>query len=314
MTNILFVASGRRVSLLKAFQDAKDPRDKLICVDSDDLVPSRSVADRFYVIPKWEYGEAFLEFVKDLISFEQIDAIISLMDPATELLVSDPNLSKRLLCTNEELNTIAKDKYNTWNFFSFCGVKVPKKEISTLCQTRPLIARPRKGYGSRGVQILRTPEDMQQYKNSSDYILNEYIEDATEFTVDCYMDHGQAIAIIPRERIATRGGEVLKGRSVNEIILINQIKNLILPKLNFNGCICIQVLKKDMEYYFIEINDRFGGGVPLSFASGANMPKWIFQHLRGETIVPLSHFDEVLMLRADREFFYQPPGIIWEGK
>jgi hypothetical protein len=47
---ILFLASHWRVSLIKAFQGAKQSM-KLICADSDPLAASFKEADRFQLLP-----------------------------------------------------------------------------------------------------------------------------------------------------------------------------------------------------------------------------------------------------------------------
>ncbi|GAG81224.1 unnamed protein product, partial [marine sediment metagenome] len=62
-------------------------------------------------------------------------------------------------------------------------------------------------------------------------------------------------------------------------------------------------LTKDDKVKFIEINPRFGGGVPLSIKAGANFPKWILQEMLGrETNIRFDNFkDRLIMLRYDGE-------------
>jgi len=70
------------------------------------------------------------------------------------------------------------------------------------------------------------------------------------------------------------------------------------------GVITLQLfLTADKKIKFIEINPRFGGGVPLSIKAGANFPKWILQELLGQQ--PNIRFDgfkdNLIMLRYDSE-------------
>jgi carbamoyl-phosphate synthase large subunit len=70
------------------------------------------------------------------------------------------------------------------------------------------------------------------------------------------------------------------------------------------GVITMQLfLTKDNKIKFIEINPRFGGGVPLSIKAGADFPKWILQELSGKK--PNIRFDgfkdNLIMLRYDDE-------------
>jgi carbamoyl-phosphate synthase large subunit len=307
--NILFIASGRRVSLLQNFQKEKEKEDKLICCDSSPLVPTRSFCNKFYLIPEWKYKESFITSIKQIHKEEKIDLIISLMDPATELLVKT-NLP--LLSSNQNFNNIAGNKINTIQFFQKCGVKVP----SPGQHFSKTIAREIKGYGSRNIHILTSLLDWNLFESkfdSSNFVFNEYIENAKEYTVDCFKDlDNNTICVIPRLRLEVRHGEVQKGQTVNNKKLINLVSEKILPNLSFTGPICIQVLEKDEEFFFIEINDRFGGGTPLSIAAGANIPKWIIDMYKNKKIEVLNYFTEVQMLRYDKEIFYAEPGIIFE--
>ena len=55
----------------------------------------------------------------------------------------------------------------------------------------------------------------------------------------------------------------------------------------------------------IEINPRFGGGVPLSIYAGADFPRWILMQVLGRTprINPTGFRDDVAMLRFDDSVF-----------
>ena len=59
------------------------------------------------------------------------------------------------------------------------------------------------------------------------------------------------------------------------------------------------------EIVFIEINARFGGGVPLSIRAGADSPRWILELLLGrEPSISMDGWtDGMLMLRYDRGIF-----------
>jgi carbamoyl-phosphate synthase large subunit len=76
------------------------------------------------------------------------------------------------------------------------------------------------------------------------------------------------------------------------------------------GVITLQLfLTDDGKVKFIEINPRFGGGVPLSIKAGANFPKWILQELLGKkTNIRLDNFkDNLIMLRYDGEVWLENP-------
>jgi carbamoyl-phosphate synthase large subunit len=68
-------------------------------------------------------------------------------------------------------------------------------------------------------------------------------------------------------------------------------------------------LTGDGKIKFVEINPRFGGGVPLSIKAGANFPKWILQESLGEkTNIRFNGFkDNLIMLRYDGEVWLENP-------
>ena len=71
--------------------------------------------------------------------------------------------------------------------------------------------------------------------------------------------------------------------------------------------ITVQLIKNGgNKIHIIEINPRFGGGVPLSIKAGANFPKWILQQLIGvKPRIKMDGFkDELIMLRYDSEVWY----------
>ena len=72
------------------------------------------------------------------------------------------------------------------------------------------------------------------------------------------------------------------------------------------GVITLQLfLTEDGRMKFIEVNPRFGGGVPLSVKAGANFPKWLLLEMLGKK--PNIKFDGfkdgLAMLRYDAEIW-----------
>ncbi|MBN2128133.1 MAG: ATP-grasp domain-containing protein, partial [Sedimentisphaerales bacterium] len=75
------------------------------------------------------------------------------------------------------------------------------------------------------------------------------------------------------------------------------------------GVVTLQLfLTRRNQIKFIEINPRFGGGVPLSIRAGADFPRWILQELAGKR--PRIGFDKfqdgLVMLRYDAEVWLEP--------
>ncbi|GAI75744.1 unnamed protein product, partial [marine sediment metagenome] len=83
------------------------------------------------------------------------------------------------------------------------------------------------------------------------------------------------------------------------------------------GVITLQLfLTGDDKVKFIEINPRFGGGVPLSIKAGANFPKWILQELLASKVsIRFDGFkDNLVMLRYDGEVWLEDANARRAGK
>jgi carbamoyl-phosphate synthase large subunit len=111
-------------------------------------------------------------------------------------------------------------------------------------------------------------------------------------------------AIVPRERIEIRAGEINKGRAC-KTWLVDYLKERMHKMEGVVGTICVQLFVNDdtREVYAIEINPRFGGGYPLSYYAGANFPgNLIKEYIAGESIAYSDDWrDNTIMLRYDSQ-------------
>ena len=138
-------------------------------------------------------------------------------------------------------------------------------------------------------------------------ICQEFIR-GTEYTCDVYVDFDMKVrCVVPRKRIEVRTGEVSKGQVVKHPHIMSEAVRLVETLGAGPGVITFQLfLNRDKKIKFIEINPRFGGGVPLSIKAGANFPKWILQELlKRKANVSFDGFkDNLIMLRYDGEVWF----------
>ena len=113
-------------------------------------------------------------------------------------------------------------------------------------------------------------------------------------------------SIVPRERVAIRAGEINKGYTRKNFI-VDFVRNRMSYVDGVVGCICMQLFYDDQtnDVIGIEINPRFGGGYPLSYASGANFPVYLIkEYLLHEDLEYSDAWkDNLLMLRYDDAVF-----------
>ncbi|PHA03093.1 transcriptional regulator [Bacillus pseudomycoides] len=315
--NILFTSSGRRVALIKKFKEAFEQEKmngNIITADLKETAPTVYFSDKHFIVPRVT-EENYVEELLQICQKENISLIIPLID--TELILLAENkpifeeIGVKVLVSSKELNEIANNKVNTYNFFISHNILTPKvysdEEIHRKKYQFPVLIKPRDGSSSKGVTKIKNEKELNFFK---DYIPNAMIQEyvsGEEYTVDVMVDFdGNIKTIVPRLRIETRAGEVSKGVTKKDHKIIKAVENVVKNLPAPVGCITLQCFKKaDGEITFIEINPRFGGGIPLSIEAGANFPLWTIKMCQGEVFAEkdFSWKENLMMLRYDEAVF-----------
>ncbi|CAN7712534.1 ATP-grasp domain-containing protein [Paenibacillus sp. LjRoot153] len=315
--NILFTSSGRRLSLLQQFKKMfiqYGINGNIITADLRLTAPTAFISDKHYIVPRVT-DPNYMTRLKEICRNEKIDIIIPLID--TELMVLSENqkgfeeIGVKLLVSSKELNEMAGDKIKTYQFFQERNISTPKvfteDEINNKQYQFPLLIKPLDGSSSVGVTKINNEKELLFFK---DYIPNAMIQEfvsGTEYTVDVMLDfNGNIRTVVPRLRIETRAGEVSKGVTKKDDDIIAAVQRVVNLLPGPVGCITLQCFKKnDGEITFIEINPRFGGGIPLSIEAGANFPLWVLQMCSGENFTEgdYSWRENLTMLRYDDAIF-----------
>ena len=111
-------------------------------------------------------------------------------------------------------------------------------------------------------------------------IVQEYLS-GPEITSDVICDlDGDILAVVSRQRIQTRAGEVSKGVTVFDECIDHDCRR-IAKNLPAVGPITVQCIMKNGTPHYTEINPRFGGGVPLAIAAGVDAPALLLARIAG---------------------------------
>ena len=156
-------------------------------------------------------------------------------------------------------------------------------EIETNLQF-PLFIKPKSGSSSINTFKVNNSNELITYKKIvEEPIIQQFIE-GDEYTVDVFLDFdSNVITIVPRLRIATRSGEISKGRIVKDQDIIENVKELV-KVLKPIGHITVQLMKTKDGIKYIEINPRFGGGAPMSIQAGADSCENYYKLLLGQKL------------------------------
>lgn len=204
------------------------------------------------------------------------------------------------------LTTLMYDKVDAAAAFKEAGIPIPRT-YTIIDNDMPAIAKPRKGGSSRGIHIFHDVDDLMQLANLDSYILQEYIENAREYTVDCYISgSGDILVTVPRERLEVMGGEVTRTvtRRIDPLI---DMSRKVIRKFGFTGPLTIQYLydSKKEKYLLMEVNPRLGGGVICSIYAGAPITEYIIKEALKMPLTPCNDWaNNVLMARYQKEAIF----------
>lgn len=316
-TNVLISSAGKRVELLLEFQrELRFNEAKVIAVDLNPAMsPACKLADSAYSVPRVT-SPAFIENLLNICKNQSVRLVIPTIDTELAFLAENRNRfieeGIEVMVSDRSFISICRDKRLTMELFDKLGIRnpVPRDKYNPIF---PMFAKPYDGSLSTNIHILHKNDDLtQEILNDPKLMFMELIdkEEYKEFTVDMYYgaDH-HVKAIVPRERIEIRSGEVNKG-ATRKNYLIQYLKERMEYMPCVRGCICIQLFyrERDNDIVGIEINPRFGGGYPLSYYAGANFPAlMIKEYINGEFIPYCNDWqDNTVMLRYDSQvIFYE---------
>lgn len=308
--NILILSAGRRVELVKIFQNhAKKYRNiNIYTADSNPLhSPACQINNKFFELPKCNKRNYIDILIKKSLS-NKIKLIIPTIDD--ELTVISKNkeifLKYKINVAISDLKFINKssNKLLTKKIFDELSIKYPKIYQKNKLNY-PLIIKPIYGSSSKNISIIKNKDELSKslLKNKKVYF-SKYIERLKEYTIDLYYDRkNNLINLVARERLDVRNGEVIKSitnkkLSINLFMVFKNLKDA-------KGPITAQLFynHKTNDIYGIEINPRLGGGVTLSYKAGLNFPKYLIdEYINNKTIkTNLSIKDRLLLLRYEKD-------------
>ena len=321
--NILITSAGKRVSLVRIFQEALRKlslQAKVYTTDmKPEMAPAGFVSDGCFKVPRVT-DDNYINRLIDICYTNNIGLIIPTIDTELALLAENKSLLREkgveVIVSSTDFVCTCRDKRKTSALFQQLDICIPEIR-DKYHPTFPLFAKPYDGSLSKDIYVIRnseelTPEIMQHPK----LIFMEYIDKTQykEFTVDMYYGKDNKVkAIIPRERVEIRAGEINKGYTrKNHLVSFLKERMDYIPGVV--GCICIQLFYNEMTHkvFGIEINPRFGGGYPLSYYAGANFPEFLLrEYFLNESLSYTDGWkDNTLMLRYDSEvIIYEEEGV-----
>lgn len=318
MSNVLVLSAGRRVSLVRGFQDAARQRSgvRVLAADANPrLSAACAVADAAFEVPRVsapDYAEALL----DLCKRENVGLVVPTIDPELGALADMRErlqaLGASALACDRPLIDAFADKRSTKTFFDRVGLETAALYSKDAIRY-PTFVKPYDGSLSAGAMLVRAPEDMPPSALANEKnLFCEYVDHKThdEFTCDLYFDRSGGLrCVVPRQRLEVRGGEVSKAKAVKNDVVTRLFE--VFGRLDgARGPLTLQLFRHAQtgRMVFNEINPRFGGGYPLTRRAGADFQAWLIaEHLFDEPVETFHDWrDGLIMLRYDDEIVVEP--------
>lgn len=292
--NILIASAGRRTKLVEYFMNEFNNDGKVIVTDCDYLAPTIHIGAKGYIVPRItdnNYVDELLKICKE----ENIDAILSLIDPELSILSKEKEKFKKLgvkvLVSDYEVTELCFDKMAMFKFLedngfktakTYCDIESFRDDIESNKVNFPVFVKPRTGSASLGINKVDNMKHLEiLFELSDDLIIQEFL-DGQEYGIDVYTDFisKDVVSIFAKKKIRMRSGETDKAVSVKDDSLFELIKDFI-TKLGTIGAVDIDVFEVNGEYYISEVNPRFGGGHLIAYECGDNYPLYIKNNLLG---------------------------------
>jgi len=269
------------------------------------------------------------EHVSEVIEQEQPDGIIVHFGGQTPLKLADSltKIGAKISGTTSAVIDLAEDREQFSNFVIEHGLKQPANGLASAKEQAPAIAneigypvlvRPSFVLGGRGMKIVYSEEELNEYmelaisvSNEAPVLIDKFLDQAIELDVDCISDAKDVYIGSVMQHIEEAG--IHSGDSACSLPPVNlsdemiakverQTKTIALG-LGVVGLMNVQYAIFENEIYLIEVNPRASRTVPfVSKATGMPLAKVATRVMMGETLrSSLDFYDKYNIVKEEND-------------
>jgi carbamoyl-phosphate synthase large subunit len=188
-------------------------------------------------------------------------------------------------------------------------VRVPKTEcfdaaLDPDTWAYPVIVKPRAGSGSRDISLVPSARELAAMPRSAGFIVQEHLP-GQEYSIDVLADcSGHVISAVPRVRAKVDSGVSVAGRTLHDREL-EGFGRAVAEAVGLTYISNVQCRRDSQgRPALLEVNPRAPGALPLTVASGVDMPRLALDALRGRPVPRHLDFTELAMVRFLEERFF----------
>lgn len=292
--NILILSAGTRNKIVQYFKRAVGNSGNVIATDMSALAPAVYEADKFYQVPRMT-EPGYIEVIFDICRKEQIQAVLSLIDPELSLLAKHTAdfeaLGVTVVGSSYELCERALDKMQMYRWLTEHGYACARSytdknafyaDVDAGRITYPVFVKPVRGSASIAISKVFDRETIELLFARDDNLMIQEFLDGQEIGADVYIDmiSGEVVSIFTKKKIVMRAGETDKAISFKDEKLFALIERFA-KESGWKGQIDIDIFDVNGAYYISEVNPRFGGGYPHAYECGCDHMTLIRNNIHG---------------------------------
>jgi carbamoyl-phosphate synthase large subunit len=174
----------------------------------------------------------------------------------------------------------------------------------------PVIVKPRRGAGSRGVRVVADRAALEAIARDESLIIQAFLP-GDEYSVDVFANAtGEVVAAVPRTRTRVDSGVSIAGRTVKDAHL-ESTAAAVARAIGLAGVANVQ-LRRDGDGHpaLLEVNPRFPGAMPLTIAAGVDMPVLALKLALGDELPTKVDFAELANVRFLEDVFVAPGDVL----
>lgn len=231
----------------------------------------------------------------------EYDAIMPIFDEEIrKVSLATPQFRKAgcvVLAQEPGFVALANDKLRFGEFAHQAGIGPRTWEFGNTpppASAFPLFAKKRHGTSSRGAGPVRTPSELDLLRG--EYVLQPLLS-GPEYTTDVVMDGDSIALVVVKLKEEARAGLSYRARTVAAPHIADHAVHVARLMGATTGSVNVQVIDTADGPLCIEVNPRVSSSLPLTVASGANVPAWWARRALGLPVGQLSSRVGVLMRR-----------------
>ena len=250
--------------------------------------------------------DTYIAQMEDAVQREGITHLIPLTDVEVDVLCAEKARFAKLGCTvctpDEPAARLCRNKFDMAQALDADGICLTIPTASPYGREPrddefPIMLKPLSGRSSQGQIIARTLEDYRAaLRQRKDYIAQPFIE-GDIYTVDVARDlYGSTQCLARQELLRTVNGlgttvRILPGHPLESVCAD------IARRAGIIGVVNMEFIGHGEDFYFLEVNPRFSGGVGFSIAAGVDFAKLEILCHEGDMIGPRAPVQEMTITR-----------------